>query len=36
MLRQIEAYNEKYGIDSIPVPRELFRPTFFSSIAVKR
>jgi hypothetical protein len=36
MLRQIEAYNEKYGIDFIPVPRELFRPTFFSSITVKR
>jgi SAM-dependent methyltransferase len=36
MLRHIEAYNEMYGTDFIPVPRELFRPTWFSSITVKK
>lgn len=36
MLGRIEAHNERYGIDFIPVPRELFRPTWFSSITVKK
>lgn len=36
ILRRIEDYNERYGIDFIPVPRELFRPTWFSSISVRK
>lgn len=33
---RIDAYNARYGIEFVPVPRELFRPTWFSSITVVR
>jgi len=36
MLKLLEDYNRKFGIDFVPTPRELFRPGGYSSLTVKK
>ena len=36
MQQRLQEYEQLYGIDFVPVPRELFRPAGFSSITLKK